>query len=481
VHKVQFVEYSQPVAAVKTMGNEGSLPEGEDVEGFEYQARSPPSAVPPSANTQGYAGANNNAVLLNGGHHHQQQQQPHHGVGRLKGSVFTRRTNAHNQNSTGIERAPAHPVLNNSSSDQSSSSYPSASGMPGEELAYMNQAGSSVGVQPQHHQQQPYPNNAQQQQQQQQYSQQQQQMYAQQYQHQQPQYQQQQMYGQQQPQHYPQQNPKKTRPGQRAGAAILNGMRNLNIGSAMNRIGGGNKSPVTSPARAGNNRQQNQRRQQQQQQTVNDWETRWDDDSDDDDEDDDVKPNVLPQQQQQHPVAGDDAVPATAMSPQLRPPELDSGYAGAASAAASVITPLTTELQSSQQQPTFPPSSSTAAGVRPVPLATPQPPLKPKLPEISQPVTDDENDDDGVEWDTGAAGNDAGLPVDGELEDTSVPNVKQFLPLLRVLGKGSFGKVRFFSLCVLYLMHTKVCHARRILFDEFVFIGQYIIYLLFWF
>jgi len=416
------------------MGNEGSLPEGEDVEGFEYQARSPPSAIPPSANAQGYAGANNNADRLNGG---QQQQQPHHGVGRLKGSVFTRRTNAHNQNSTGIERAPAHPVLNDSSSDQSSSSYPSASGMPGEELAYMNQATGGVGVQPQHHQQQPYPSHAQQQQQ---YSQQQQQMYAQQYHQQQPpQYQQQPQYGQQQPHHYPQQNPKKTRPGQRAGAAILNGMRNLNIGSAMNRIGGGNKSPVASPARAGNNRQQNQRRQQQEQQTVNDWETRWDDDSDD--EDDDVKPNVLPQQKQ-HPVAGADAVPATSMSPKLRPPELDSGYAGAASAAASVITPLTTELQSQQQQqPVFPPTSSTAAAATPVPLAAPQSPLKSKLPQSSQPVTDDENDDDGMEWDTGAAGNDAGLPADGELEDTSVPNVKQFLPLLRVLGKGSFGKV----------------------------------------
>lgn len=218
----------------------------------------------------------------------------------------------------------------------------------------------------------------------------------------------------------------------------------------MNRIGGGNKSPVTSPARAGNNRQQNQRRQQQEQQTVNDWETRWDDDSDD--EDDDVKPNVLPQQKQ-HPVAGADAVPATSMSPQLRPPELDSGYAGAASAAASVITPLTTELQSQQQQqPVFPPTSSTAAAATPVPLAAPQSPLKSKLPQSSQPVTDDENDDDGMEWDTGAAGNDAGLPADGELEDTSVPNVKQFLPLLRVLGKGSFGKVRFASLRLVYLI-----------------------------
>jgi len=73
----------------------------------------------------------------------------------------------------------------------------------------------------------------------------------------------------------------------------------------------------------------------------------------------------------------------------------------------------------------------------PGPLLSTQSPSKQPI----QQVTDDENDDDGVEWDTGAAGNDAVLPTGGELEDTSTPCVKQFLPLLRVLGKGSFGKV----------------------------------------
>eukprot|EP00536_Pseudo-nitzschia_multiseries_P008062 jgi/Psemu1/256856/estExt_Genewise1Plus.C_1980052 len=64
---------------------------------------------------------------------------------------------------------------------------------------------------------------------------------------------------------------------------------------------------------------------------------------------------------------------------------------------------------------------------------------------------DDDDDDDGVEWDTGAAAgnNKAGIPDDDaevdddddDDDDSKAPNVKQFLPLLRVLGKGSFGKV----------------------------------------
>lgn len=209
----------------------------------------------------------------------------------------------------------------------------------------------------------------------------------------------------------------------------------------MNRIGGVGKSPGGSPGR--NKRQQNQRRQPQQQPqvNVNEWETRWDEDSDE--EDDDVKPGMLSQQQQQQqqqlPMGGANALPTTAIPSQpLGPPELDSGFSGAASAAAAPV--VSPELQAQQQQqqattttPIFPPTNP--AGATPGPLGASQPPSKPEAT-----VTDDENDDDGVEWDTGAA-SDAVLPADGELDDTSTPNVKQFLPLLRVLGKGSFGKV----------------------------------------
>ena len=414
------------------MGNEGSLPAGEDLDGFEYQARSPPSAIPPPGDAQAYIGANNNDPRVNGAQQQLQQQQGRSvgggregvGVTRLKGSVFARRGNVHNQNSTGIERSPAQSTMNAPSEYPTPVYQTAVAGMPmpGKELPYINAAG---GGQSQYHQQQPYPSHPQHQQQ---YSQQQQQhMYVQQYQQQQYQQQQQQYHPQgQQPQHY-QQHPKKSRPGQRAGAAILNGMRNLNIGSAMNRIGGGGKGPHLSPNRGGAKRQQNQRRNQPQV-NVNEWETRWDEDSDE--EDDDVKTNGLPQQH---------SIPTTQLAPKLRPPELDSGYAGAASAAAAVVSPAkppTTELQSQQQQ-LYPPSNPTAAVVTPEQLGSARTPIK-----ATPNVTDDENDDDGVEWDTGATGNNAVLPAEGELDDTNTPNVKHFLPLLRVLGKGSFGKVR---------------------------------------
>jgi hypothetical protein len=66
----------------------------------------------------------------------------------------------------------------------------------------------------------------------------------------------------------------------------------------------------------------------------------------------------------------------------------------------------------------------------------------PETPGASIPVTDD----DGVEWDTGMTSQLQQLQQQEEGQGISVltekPNVEQFLPLLRVLGKGSFGKVR---------------------------------------
>ena len=406
-----------------------------DIEGFEYQARSPPSAIPPSGNAQTYGGANSNDPRL--------QHRPNgvgrdegrsNGGGRLKGNPFKRGNHAHNQNSFGIERAP----------DQSLSSYPTPSAIQGDELAYMGQ--SSVGVVGQHHpQQQPYPSHAQHPQQ---YPQPQQQSYEQkQYQQQQQHYHAQGQLPQQQ--NYPQ-LPRKSRPGQRAGAAILNGMRNLNISSAMNRIGGvSSKSPVGSPSRM-NKRQQNQRRQQHHQQEqlqVNEWETRWDDDSDE--EDDDLKPGMFPTQQQpQHPIPGAGTLPTTTITPPIGPPELDSGFSGAAAALVTPAKPLKAgELQQQQQQSSiFPPTHSAAAAVTPGPLG--KTPPKPKSTDHA--VIDDEinnaNDDDGVEWDTGKA--------------TSL-NVEQFMPLLRVLGKGSFGKVRMHFELPLAAILIFVCGALR--------------------
>lgn len=412
------------------MGNEGSLPTDEDIEGFEYQARSPPSAIPPGVDPQAYVGANANDPRL-------QQPAKSNGMaqnvgGRLKGNPFKRGHNAHNQNSFGIEKAPGQTTL---------SSYPSPSEMQGDNLAYgMGQASVGVGGQPYPTHPQQYP----QQQQQQIYAQQQyQQQQQQQYYHtpgEQP-IQQQPIQQQPQPQQFPQLG-RKTRPGQRAGAAILNGMRNLNISSninsAMNRIGG-TASGVASPGLIQKLQQQNQRRQQQQVQNVNEWETRWDEDSDEEDEDEepDMQQQQQTTQQLQQPIAGADALPTTAISPPIGPPELDSGFSGAA---AALVSP---EPQAQQPQKEQPPAIFQQPQPHPgaAVAVTPGSPSKPEIPDDA--VTDDEaendtTEDDGVEWDTG---------------QNTTPNVEQFMPLLRVLGKGSFGKVRmlmllFFANCL---------------------------------
>ena len=414
------------------MGNEGSLPTDEDIEGFEYQARSPPSAYPPGVSPQAYAGANANDPRL-------QQPTRTNGMaqnvaqsvaGRIKGNPFKRGNNAHNQNSFGIEKDMGQTTL---------SSYPTPSEMQGDNLAYsMGQASVGVGGQPYPTHPQQYPQQHHQQQQiyaQQQYQQQQQQYY-----HTpgQPPLQ------QQPPQQQFPQIGRNTRPGQRAGAAILNGMRNLNISSTMNRIGGAVGSGMASPGPIQQKLQQlNQRRKQQQQQqqvqNVNEWETRWDEDSDEEDEDeqpDIQQPTQTQQQQQQLPIAGADALPTTAMTPPIGPPELDSGFSGAA---AALVSP---EPQLQQQQQPEQPPAIFQQQQQPLPGAavavTPGPPSKPEIPDSA--VTDDEVEttanDDGVEWDTG---------------QSTTPNVEQFMPLLRVLGKGSFGKVR----TLLSFFHSK--------------------------
>ena len=510
------------------MGNEGSLPSSDESEGMEYN----PSTLSPSAVGGHSRSSNNNAnnndpramvsgnsivdagvipvgVGVGGTQQHQGNSRSsggggersngssgggHHG-GRLKGSVFTRRSHAHNQNSTGIERTnqqlqqqspaesgasypPSQSSVNSSSSGLSAYHTPIPS-MAGEELAYINPGNITT--------QHPYQNtnnmNAHQQQQ----------MYAQ----QQQQYQQ-----QQQQQHYYNNNTvpinnnlsgatssntttttKKTIPGQRAGSAILKSMRNLNIGSAMHRIGGGGgsnaRSPVTSPSRGSSKRQQQQQQQQQQnrqqQQQVNDWETRWDEDSEDDDDEDDQHNEVnninqskshlshnQQQQQQQNQHRSTTLPPTqhtsntitnnhihnnTLLRPELRPPEMDSGYTAAAAVAVTNInmTP-TTQQQQLQHHLAYPPGQPTTITTK---TATPDPPIQQQ--QQTQHVIDD--DDDEVEWDTGIGVSDADIVAsdgDGTDLDDTRPNVQQFLPLLRVLGKGSFGKVRLLTIIFYY-------------------------------
>jgi hypothetical protein len=132
------------------MGNEGSVPqETEELdEQLEYQAKAPPSATNPPGVTPSHSHSPSSLSLpLSNGlstlQHQQQSQQQHQsgvgvggststggvagnngvaGKGRLMGSVFTRRGNAHNQNSTGIferttmEVAASYPPTTNSKS-----------------------------------------------------------------------------------------------------------------------------------------------------------------------------------------------------------------------------------------------------------------------------------------------------------------------------------------------------------------------------
>jgi len=625
------------------MGNEGSLPSSDNSEGLE---NNPASSLSPSStgggnSSRGGKNKNNNdnninsndpRVTMNGNSNtvdgvglaqqqQQQQHQYHHsrsggggersgggsggGGGRLKGGVFTRRSNAHNQNSIGIERtkqqqqqhqAPLpestvsytttlqHSNFSSVLPPSSISSYPHSppTSIPGgEELNHFTNTNTNIntnanasngGQQQQLHQNTTnYTNNTHQQQLHLQH--QQQQIYTQQQQYQQQQHQQhvppnqQQyynsntipintsikendrvngiMYQQQQTQHQHQHmhsnnnnnnnnnsihndgsgsgsgsgstqphrttttnnlfvgtsststststSTKKTRPGHRAGAAIINSMRNLNLGSAMHRIGGGGgggssnvRSPVTSPSRGNSKRQQQHRRQQQTQtQQVNDWETRWDEDSDEEDDEGDNDHNEgvnsnnnninnLQQQhhqiQQQHPRST--VLPRAQQQQQnitmIRPPEIDSCYA---TIAATAVTPLnTTQQQQQHLHSMYPPgtcqpqpmttitaaveaTTTTTPGTITMTPTTTKTRLVTAIPDPSiqqqqkkqqqQHDIDDEDEDDGVEWDTGILGvNDTtGVEDDGTDLDDTRPTVQQFLPLLRVLGKGSFGKV----------------------------------------
>jgi hypothetical protein len=77
--------------------------------------------------------------------------------------------------------------------------------------------------------------------------------------------------------------------------------------------------------------------------------------------------------------------------------------------------------------------------------------LKTISPEAHKELTEAMN---GIAWDTYSA---AGYSITGTYEK---PNIQMFLPLLRVLGKGSFGKV------ILYLVYrVKVSYTCLILYD----------------
>ena len=144
---------------------------------------------------------------------------------------------------------------------------------------------------------------------------------------------------------------------------------------------------------------------QQAQGTVNEWETKWDEDEDDSEGEEDESPRHQQAQQQQV----DMKLPATPLHPQLRP-----GMDAAGVGSTPIEPPPKSHLVSNDGGAMAPSSSLTGP--------------------------------DGVEWDTGVP---QGAPQEK-------PNVQMFLPLLRVLGKGSFGKVSSGSLEYL-LTYDRVC------------------------
>lgn len=206
------------------------------------------------------------------------------------------------------------------------------------------------------------------------------------------------------------------RPSGRAGAAIINSMKNLSLGTGVLSRGNQKSAGVATSAK--------------------DWETKWDEDDEDDDEDEsdnDVSGNaghavVMGKQpihaQQQYIHASPQ--PAAQVSPRrtklnpspaaARPPMPGPGVGLSSPQPTSMrvapTSPQRTTLQHVAGGPTVPPTKAHLV------TATPE----------------QGAGEDGVEWDTGV--------VSPESPDYEKPNVQMFLPLLRVLGKGSFGKVR---------------------------------------
>lgn len=183
------------------------------------------------------------------------------------------------------------------------------------------------------------------------------------------------------------------RPTGRAGAAFINSMKNLNISSAvLGRASQGNQSTPSKGTRA----------------TSKEWETRWDEDDDDDDSEEEI------QDQKTSKVPAPQHRPG---SPQHSAPR--NGYnlpLNHNQHAATTMPPLIRPGMDMGLSSPIPQMPSKENGKAHLVTATPEPGVE-----------------DGVEWDTGVAALDA--------PGYEKPNMQMFLPLLRVLGKGSFGKV----------------------------------------
>jgi hypothetical protein len=152
------------------------------------------------------------------------------------------------------------------------------------------------------------------------------------------------------------------------------------------------------------------------------WEKQWDaDDDDDSDDEEDVMPG-----RQGAPIGGHIAagVAAATAAPPIHAmrPGMDTGHSDLGS---NLSTP-TSETKSMDGKPTF---ITPDAAVYDAPKSpSPQQRGVVSIPSSPNNYEGPVMDDDGVEWDTG-------------YQEDVKPNVTMFLPMLRVLGKGSFGKV----------------------------------------
>ena len=204
------------------------------------------------------------------------------------------------------------------------------------------------------------------------------------------------------------------------GAALINSMRNLSLGGGMMQRATGGPSPRGKE--------------------VNEWETRWDEDDDDSDGEDQIPsntgganqaaaPNLAPLHAQQLRPGMDAAHSSTSLPPMAT-------AAGAADdvrfvspgAAHQARTPSAADSHTQQVQKAH---LITATPENDVSHSDVQLVAQQQLQRPQQQSLNRQESEDGIEWDTG-------MMQDQGYEK---PNVEMFMPLLRVLGKGSFGKV----------------------------------------
>ena len=196
------------------------------------------------------------------------------------------------------------------------------------------------------------------------------------------------------------------------GKALMNSMRNLSIGSTIRSgvqatahvaAATANAAVATAAAVNANVKSHSSKG------GVAEWETRWDaDDDDDDDEDDDSDGE---DETDSKPSAVGVATAPIHHQQQQQQPQLNSG----------------TDAGYVTQSPPRGAAAADPSKVHSSPSAT-----SPQRSHLVTPIRDVRRSvsDDGLEWDTGV-----------QQDIASKPNVQMFMPLLRVLGKGSFGKV----------------------------------------